>query len=90
MGYFEVPITKLNLSFKHKMNFDCSTEQWNRFCQKGIQDGNLIGDFGKMTKEFGKAYLSYLNAAYIAKDEMTDSEFIKEHGVNDKFLSKFK
>lgn len=79
------------------MKFDCSIEEWNRFVEEGMsKDFDEIGsnvkyDFDKMTKKFGRAYLSYLEAAYLAKANMSDEEFCKINGnVPIKFLERIK
>lgn len=68
---------------------------WKDFCENGLQafenDSNVTGQFPKLTKRFGKYYLTYLEAAYQAKDEMTDEEFCKINGeVPLTFLKRFK
>ena len=80
-----------------QMKFNCSTEEWNRFVEEGMPKdfddigSNVIYDFDKMTKKFGIAYLSYLEAAYAAKDTMTDEEFCKINGnIPIKFLDKIR
>lgn len=58
---------------------------WKDFLANGIQEfdgtSNVVSDFGKMTKRFGKFYLWYLSAAYEAKDEMSDEEFCAINGL---------
>lgn len=68
---------------------------WKDFCENGLQvftnGSNVTGSFQKMTKRFGKHYLAYLEAAYQAKDEMTDDEFCKINGeIPIGFLKRFK
>lgn len=75
--------------------FNCKdVDEWNKFVRNGLienQETNLTNDFPKSSKRFGLAFLSYLEAAYLAKDEMSDEEFCKINGdVPTKFLNRFK
>lgn len=64
-------------------------EDWNRFVREGMPadfddiGSNVIADFSKMCKKFGKAYLDYLKIAYSCKgddSDMTDAEFCRING----------
>ena len=75
------------------MKFECTSKEWERFVKVGLlytsDDSNVKYDFNKMTKKFGIAYLSYLEAAYECKDSMTDEDFCKLNGnVPINFLEK--
>lgn len=68
---------------------------WEDFCENGLQvfdgESNVSNNFQKMTKRFGKYYLAYLQAAYEARDQMTEEEFCKINGdIPQGFLKRFK
>ncbi len=68
---------------------------WEDFIEKGLQEfdgsSNVTKDFTGMTKRFGKHYIAYLEAAWNAKDEMSEEEFCAINGgVPSGFLKKFK
>ena len=59
-------------------------EDWNRLLNDGLDysdsNSNTKGDFGKLSKKFGLAFIAYLQAAYQAKDEMSVDEFCRING----------
>lgn len=72
----------------------CNSEEWNRFVEKALiftGDSNVNADFSKLTKQFGRAYINYLGAAYEARDHMDDKTFCEINGnVPIGFLTKLK
>lgn len=73
---------------------DNEVKGWNRMVNEGLcYDGNTntIFPFAQMSKKFGKPWIYYLEAAYFAKDELTDKEFCDINGgVPESFLPKIK
>ncbi len=70
--------------YKNKV-FLCSIEQHNAFVE-GVKwasdesDKNFEEDFNKLSKKWGIAYLSFLEASYLSKDSMSDEDFCKMNG----------
>lgn len=68
------------------------TDRWNDFVINGLcynGETNTVYNFDKMCKRFGKEYIGYLQAAYIAKADITDEEFAKLNGgVPQSFIDK--
>lgn len=60
------------------------TDDWNRFVKEGLTtDGpsNVTGQFKTLTKKYGKAYISYLQAAWAANEGcLTEEEFCELNG----------
>ena len=67
-------------------------QAWNRLAREGLRyDGvsNVMLDFTKMTKKFGKEYIDMLAIAYACKYDMPDDEFRQLWGdVPQAFLEK--
>jgi hypothetical protein len=60
-----------------------SQEDWSRLIAEGLDfngKNNVKFDFVKMSKKFGASYLTYLQAAYDAKHEMSDFDFCNLNG----------
>lgn len=77
------------------MKFECTNKEWNEFVKevKWADDdspNNFKEDFKKLSNRWGKAYLSYLEAAYLARSEMSDATFCEINGnVPVSFLEKY-
>ena len=58
---------------------DCSSEEWDKFCNADIwnvdsedSENNFKIDFGKLTSKFGRAFIVYLIAAYSANSQVPE------------------
>lgn len=75
--------------------FECSIEGWNSLMEKGLSvsgQTNTKFNFNEMCKRFPRAYLSYLEASYLANEGfLTDEEFCIINGnVPISFLKRLK
>jgi len=89
------------ISIKLKFDFDMTDGKhvagWNRFVNEGLIEfdeaaqTNVKHDFPKMSKRFGIYYLTYLNAVYLACENVLDEEeFCKYNGnVPKEFIKRF-
>lgn len=62
--------------------FKTTNKEWDRFI-KSIDlslDDPFHEGFDKLSKKYGVAYLSYLEASYEAKDQLSDEEFCNING----------
>lgn len=70
---------------------------WNRLLAEGMYQGddvdtynsNVKYSFDKMCVKYGKAYIEYLKAAWLAKDELPEHEWASLNGnVPKSFINK--
>ncbi len=68
------------------------TKDWNRLVAEGFveleEELRPAFPFKRMCQLYGSAYLDYLRAAYRAKGELTDEEFVTLHELPLGFFQK--
>lgn len=84
---------------------DREIQSWNYFCADylgKILEGHIIlarkEDFRKLCKKYGKAWINYLQSAYVAWKQMviidstimSEQEFKEYNGIPDEYYQKLK
>lgn len=74
---------------------EVSSKDYSRLIREGLDfDSEAVNTkykFDKMSKFFGLSYLTYLKAAFEAKNDLTVEDFCRINGeVPQKFLERFK
>jgi hypothetical protein len=69
-------------------------KDWNRLVEEAFDEyeaeTNFKYPFEVLTRRYGKAYIEYSKAAYIAKDSLSDEEFCRLNHCPINFLNKIK
>jgi hypothetical protein len=58
-------------------------ELWRQLVTEGLtynSETNTTRPFGLMSKRFGRAWIDYIQAAWEARDELSDEEFCRLNG----------
>lgn len=72
---------------------EITTEEWSKLIREAMSDDpdcktNFKFDFKILTKKYGKAYIEYLKAAYLAKGDLSNKEFCRLNHCPLSFLNK--
>ena len=70
-----------------------SQQEWVRFLNETVDykgKTNFKFSFKDLSKKYGKCYISYLKAAYLAKDTLSDEEFCRLNHCPINLINKFK